>query len=58
VFGAYSGHQPTMGFICGKTRKFAAHLRSPHRIREPYVKKDGHFHPVSWDEALDRPPAR
>jgi anaerobic selenocysteine-containing dehydrogenase len=53
VFGAYSGHEPTMGFICGKTRKFPSHLSSPHRIREPWIKRSGHFHPASQEEALD-----
>ena len=46
-------HPYTRGFTCAKIRRYPARLSSPHRIREPWVKRDGQFHAVGWDEAMD-----
>lgn len=47
----------TDGFICGKVRKFAAHMYGSARIARPMVragaKGSGQWREVSWDEALD-----
>lgn len=47
----------TDGFVCGKVRKFAAHMYGAHRLRHPMVrdgaKGSGAFRRISWDQALD-----
>jgi len=46
------GHPYTRGFTCAKIHRYPGRLTSPHRIREPWVKRGGQFQPVGWDEAL------
>ena len=46
-------HPYTQGFTCAKIHRYPARLTSPHRIREPWVKRDGQFHAVGWDEAMN-----
>lgn len=46
-------HPYTRGFVCQKIRRYPARLRSPHRIREPWLRRGHHLAPATWDEALD-----
>src|ERR1041385_6748670 len=52
----------TAGFACAKVNRDAELVHSPERIRTPLrrigAKGEGHFAPVSWDEALDEITAR
>ncbi|MDF1554146.1 MAG: molybdopterin-dependent oxidoreductase [Deferrisomatales bacterium] len=51
-------HPYTRGFTCAKIHRYPARLTSPHRIREPWMKRDGRFHPVDWVEAMEVVAAR
>ena len=42
----------TEGFTCAKIRNHPDRLSSPHRIREPWIRRGDRFHRVSWNEAL------
>ncbi|PLX42604.1 MAG: hypothetical protein C0608_02250, partial [Deltaproteobacteria bacterium] len=53
TFKGNPAHETSLGFICGKTKRFSKYISSPHRIREPWIKRDGRFHQASWKEALD-----
>ncbi|PLX45575.1 MAG: hypothetical protein C0609_02625 [Deltaproteobacteria bacterium] len=52
TFRGNPNHATSLGFICGKTKRFTKNLTSPHRIREPWIKRGGRFHQASWEEAL------
>jgi len=41
------------GHLCAKGRYAHAWHRSPERLTEPLLRRDGELEPVSWDEALD-----
>jgi len=41
----------TGGFVCSKAQLQLARQNSPDRITKPLIKKNGSWHPVSWDEA-------
>lgn len=41
------------GFICPKGASLKALHEDPDRLRGPLVKRDGHWHDVSWDEAFE-----
>ncbi len=43
----------TRGFTCAKIRRHPTRLASPHRIREPWVRRGSGFRPAAWEEALD-----
>ncbi len=47
-------HPVTQGFLCYRTSRFLERQYDPERITSPLVKRNGAFHPVSWDDALDR----
>ena len=42
------------GHICPKGVSLAALHEDPDRIRRPMIKRDGHWHEVSWDAAFRR----
>jgi anaerobic selenocysteine-containing dehydrogenase len=46
-------HPYTRGFTCAKIHRYPGRLTSAHRIREPWLKRDGRFHPVNWKEAME-----
>lgn len=46
-------HPVTRGFLCYRTSLFLSTQYSAERVTQPLVRKNGHFHPVGWDEALD-----
>ena len=41
------------GYICPKAYGLKGLQEDPDRIRQPLVKRDGHFVPVDWEEALE-----
>ncbi len=41
------------GMLCVKGRFGATFVTHPDRLTSPLIKRDGRFHEVSWDEALD-----
>ncbi|MBI5017642.1 MAG: molybdopterin-dependent oxidoreductase [Deltaproteobacteria bacterium] len=46
-------HPYTRGFTCDKIRRYPGRLASPHRIREPWMRRGDRFVAASWDEALE-----
>ncbi|MEF8772540.1 molybdopterin-dependent oxidoreductase [Halodesulfurarchaeum sp.] len=43
----------TKGTLCPKGLSQVEKAYSPHRIKEPYIRKDGSLTAVSWDEAFE-----
>ncbi len=46
-------HPFTRGFICPKGRRAYERITSKDRVTTPLLRKNGTFHPVDWDTALD-----
>ena len=46
-------NQSSEGMLCVKGRFGTGFVHARDRIVRPMVKRDGRWHPVSWDEALD-----
>ena len=46
-------HPYTLGFTCSKIRRYPGRRLSPHRIREPWIRRGDGYRPLSWDAALD-----
>lgn len=46
-------HPITRGFLCYRTSLFLSTQYSTERLTSPLLRRNGQFHPVSWDEALD-----
>ena len=46
-------NQSSEGMLCVKGRFATGFVHARDRIVRPMVKRDGRWHPVSWDEALD-----
>jgi len=46
-------NQSSEGMLCVKGRFATGFIHARDRIVRPMVKRDGQWHPVSWDEALD-----
>jgi len=46
-------HPVTRGFLCYRTSLFLSTQYSPERLTTPLVRRNGTFHPISWDAALD-----
>lgn len=47
------GHPFTRGFTCAKAHRLIDRLRSPERITQPLLRKNGGWQSISWDAALD-----
>jgi anaerobic selenocysteine-containing dehydrogenase len=47
-------HPVTRGFLCYRTSRFLERQYDPDRITSPLLRRNGAFHAVSWDDALDR----
>ena len=45
--------EPNQGRLCVKGRFGYDFISSDERLKTPLIKKDGVFHPATWDEALD-----
>jgi predicted molibdopterin-dependent oxidoreductase YjgC len=50
---SYWGVPPNYGSSCVKGRFGFDYVNHPDRLTQPLIKKDGHFVPATWDEALD-----
>ncbi|MGQ0840640.1 molybdopterin-dependent oxidoreductase [Actinokineospora sp.] len=46
------------GYICPKGASIGALHHDPDRLREPMIKRDGEWHPATWDEAFAEIDAR
>jgi anaerobic selenocysteine-containing dehydrogenase len=46
-------HPITRGFLCYRTSLFLPTQYSRERLTSPLLRRNGEFHPISWDEALD-----
>ena len=46
-------NRSSQGMLCVKGRFATGFIHARDRIVRPMVKRDGQWHPVSWDEALD-----
>src|SRR5262245_28309933 len=46
-------HPITLGFLCYRTSLFLSTHYSSERLTSPLLRRNGDFHPISWDEALD-----
>ena len=46
-------NQSSEGMLCVKGRFATGFIHARDRIVRPMVKREGQWHPVSWDEALD-----
>jgi len=49
-----SFHPVNRGKLCARGQASLQGLYNPDRIREPLVRKEGQFHPVSWNDAEAR----
>jgi formate dehydrogenase alpha subunit len=47
------GNRSSEGMLCVKGRFGTGFVHAPDRITTPRVRRDGRWHEVSWDEALD-----
>lgn len=47
------GHPVGMGKLCIKGWNAHSFVHHPERLTRPLVKRDGGFHPVTWEEALE-----
>ena len=45
-------HVASKGYACIKGLKMGDFVHSPDRLTQPLKKVDGHFVPVSWDQAI------
>ena len=48
-----TGNSVNKGRLCSKGHYGIDFVGSSARLTEPLIKKDGEFHPASWDEAYD-----
>ncbi|MBI4469339.1 MAG: molybdopterin-dependent oxidoreductase [Acidobacteria bacterium] len=46
-------HPITRGFLCFRTSLFLSTQYAPERLTTPLLRRNGDFHPIAWDEALD-----
>lgn len=46
-------HPVTQGFLCYRTSNFLERQYDPDRLTTPLFKKNGKFHPIEWETALD-----
>ena len=46
-------HPVTRGFLCYRTSHFLESEYYRDRLTAPLYRKNGEFHPIGWDEALD-----
>lgn len=46
-------NRSSLGMLCVKGRFAAGFIRADDRVTRPMVRRNGGWHPVSWDEALD-----
>jgi predicted molibdopterin-dependent oxidoreductase YjgC len=58
VTSDYDLGEPNQGSLCVKGRFGHDYIHHPDRLTKPLIKREGKFHEVSWDEALDYTAAR
>ncbi len=46
-------HPVNEGKLCIKGWNLHEHVNSANRLKQPLVKMNGHFRPVTWDKAID-----
>src|SRR4030067_2772346 len=46
-------HPLNRGVLCPKGEAALEYLYSPDRLKYPLIKRNGNWHRISWDEALD-----
>ena len=47
-------HPVTQGFLCHRTSRFLDRQYDPDRIVTPLARQGSDFHPIGWEEALER----